>query len=260
MDETFSVLSFVAELDPRSSRSSLERLDAAAATAGPAADPPERRVAVLPERFWRDDDEQAYRAAVVAFARRHACWIIGGSLHAERPDGTVRNTGLVVAPDGAIAGSYAKRHPFAAEALAGVVPGEGPVAFDLAGLKVVVCICADLFDPSLFGACGEGCAAILVAAASTSRKPDPSYARALWTHVAVARSWERNAYVVISDWAHAPHMPGIHTSGVSGLADPSRLAPPFFDATKAPGFWFRLPLGPLRATERDRVARNFLWR
>jgi predicted amidohydrolase len=260
MAETLSVLTFVAELDPRSSSANVERLDAAAAAAGEPADPPERRVAVLPERFWRDDDECAYREAVAAFAGRHACRVVGGSMHAERPDGITLNTGVVAGPDGSLAGAYSKRHPFAAEALAGVVPGDGPAAFDFGGVRAAVCICADLFDPALFAACGEDCAAILVCAASTSRKPDPSFARGLWTHVAVARAWERNAYVAISDWAHAPHFPGVRTSGVSGLADPSRPAPPFFTATPAPAAWFRLELEPLRRLAQDRLSRNFLWR
>jgi predicted amidohydrolase len=257
---TFSLLSFVVELDPRSSAANVERLAAAARAAGPAPDPPERCIAVLPERFWRDDDERAYREAVATLARRWGCWVAGGSMHAERADG-VRNTGILVASDGAPAGEYSKRHPFAAEALAGVVPGSGPAAFDAAGARVVVCICADLFDPSLFAApCGGDGAAILVCAASTSRKPDPAFARALWTHVAVARAWERNACVAISDWAHAPHLPGVRTCGVSGFADPCREAPPLFAPAPAPAGWFRVDRDGLRRLERDRSSRNFLWR
>ena len=107
---------------------------------------------------------------------------------------------------------------------------------------------------------GEVGSAILVGASSTSRKPDPSFARALWTHVAVSRAWERNAYVVVSDWAAAPHVFSVHTSGVSGLADPTRLAPPLFTPTPAPAAWFRLDPGALQSTEKDRTSRNFLWR
>lgn len=257
---SLSVLSFVAELDPRSSRANLERLLRAAEAAGEAGDAPGRRIALLPERWWRDDDEEAYRDAVRDLARRWRCWVAGGSLHAEQPDGTTRNLGLLAAPDGAERGTYQKHHPFAAEALAGVSAGAGPAGFDLDGVRVTVAICADLFDPALFrGAGPDDPAAILVCAASTSRKPDPDFARALWKHVAVARAWERNAHVVISDWAHAPHLPGVRTCGVSGHADPSRQAPPFFAPTAAPAAWIRLPLEPLARLRRDRLSRNFLW-
>jgi len=260
MDDGLAVLSFVAELDVRSSTANVDRLVAAAAAAGEPPAPPERRIVVLPERFWRDDDEAAYRDAVASLARRWHCPVVGGSLHAERPDGTTRNTGIVAASDGTTLGEYSKRHPFAAEALAGVVEGGGPATFELCGVRVAICICADLFDPTLFPACGTDCAAILVCAASTSRKPAPDFARDLWAHVAVARAWERNAYVVVSDWAHAPHISGVRTSGVSGLADPTRQTPPLFVATTPPATWFHLPLEPLRRLERDRASRNFLWR
>lgn len=255
-----SVLSFVAELDPRSSRDNFDRLRVAAAAAGAAADPAERRVALLPERWWRDDDEAAYRDAVRELARRWNCWVAGGSMHAELRDGTTRNFGLLAAPDGSERGRYEKRHPFAAEALGGVMAGSGPTGFDLDGVRVTVAICADLFDPALFrGAGPDDPAAILVCAASTSRRPDPAFARALWTHVAVTRAWERNAHVVISDWAHAPHLPGVRTCGVSGHADPARESPPFFAPTAAPAAWIRLPLEPLARLRRDRLSRNFLW-
>jgi len=260
MDDGLAVLSFVAELDVRSSTANIDRLVAAAAAAGEPLAPPERRIVVLPERFWRDDDEAAYRDAVASLARRWHCPVVGGSLHAERPDGTTRNTGIVAASDGTTLGEYSKRHPFAAEALAGVVEGGGPATFELCGVRVAICICADLFDPTLFPACGTDGAAILVCAASTSRKPAPHFARDLWSHVAVARAWERNAYVVVSDWAHAPHIPGVRTSGVSGLADPTRETPPLFVATTPPATWFHLRLEPLRRLERDRASRNFLWR
>ncbi len=260
MVDGFAVLSFVAELDVRSSAANVERLVTAAASAGEPHEPPEGRIAVLPERFWRDDDEAAYRDAVTSLARRWRCAVVGGSLHAERSDGATRNLGIVAAADGTIVGEYSKRHPFAAEALAGVVDGGGPIAFELAGVRVAICICADLFDPTLFPACAPDCAAILVCAASTSRKPAPDFARDLWAHIAVARAWERNAYVVVSDWAHAPHFPGVRTSGVSGLADPTRETPPLFVAAAPPATWFRLPLEPLRRLERDRASRNFLWR
>ena len=260
LSPSLSVLSFNLELDPRSSTANIDRLARAAAAAGDAADPAERRIAVLPERWWRDDDEAAYRAAVRELARLWDGWIVGGSMHAERDDGTTRNVGLLVAPDGTERGTYEKRHPFAAEALAGVVAGAGPATFDAAGVRVVAAICADLFDPALFrGAGPDDAVAILVCAASTSRKPDPAFARALWTHVAVARAWERNAHVVIGDWGHAPHLPGVRTCGVSGHADPSRELPPFFAPTPTPAAWFRLPLEPLARLRRDRLSRNFLW-
>lgn len=260
LPSSLSVLSFNVELDPRSATANIDRLVRAAAAAGDAADPADRRVALLPERWWRDDDEPEYRSAVRELARRWDCWVVGGSLHAERPDGTTRNVGLLAAPDGAERGTYEKRHPFAAEALAGVTAGDGPATFELDGVRVTVAICADLFDPALFhGAGPDDAAAILVCSASTSRKPDPAFARALWTHVAVARAWERNAHVVIGDWAHAPHLPGVRTCGVSGHADPTRETPPFFAPTPAPAAWFRLPLEPLARLRRDRLSRNFLW-
>ncbi|MBN1773323.1 MAG: carbon-nitrogen hydrolase family protein [Deltaproteobacteria bacterium] len=260
LPSSLSVLSFNVELDPRSSQANIARLQEAAATAGEAADSADRRIALLPERWWRDDDEPAYRAAVQELAGRWSCWVVGGSMHAERHDGTTRNLGLLAAPDGSEHGTYEKRHPFAAEALAGVTAGTGPAGFDLDGVRITVAICADLFDPALFrGAGPDDPAAILVCAASTSRKPDPAFARALWTHVATARAWERNAHVAIADWAHAPHLPGVRTCGVSGHADPTRETPPFFAPTPAPAAWLHLPLGPLARLRRDRLSRNFLW-
>jgi predicted amidohydrolase len=260
MDDTvpLSVLTLDAPLDPADSAANERTLDRLVAEAGPPPGPAARAIVLLPERWWRDRDVGPYGEAVVRMARRWGFWVVGGTLHARTDDGVV-NVGRVIRPDGTVAAEYTKRHPFAGEAFAGVRAGAGPSLVEIAGVPARVVVCADLFDPALFPAGDPPCDAIFVCAASTSRKAAPDFARALWSHLAVARAWEHNAFVAIGDWAHRPHLPGVRTCGVGGLADPTREEPPLFLPNPGAAAWRRLDRAALRRLDRDRRARNFLW-
>lgn len=264
------VLPMNVTLDVARTDVNLRRIDEALAAAGSLPGPGDRCVVVLPERFWRGSDPEAYRKTVGDLAARLGCWVAGGSLHAtvDAPSRRVENRGVVAAPDGHVAAEYSKRRPFAAEADIGVRPGSGPAVFEASGVRIAVCICADLFDPDALrsvtappaGAAVAAVAAVVVCACSTSRKRSPDFARSLWSHLAVTRAWELNAFVAIADWAAAPHLAGLSTCGVGGLADPTRDRPPLFDPAPTAAEWRRLDLGALERLERDRLERNFLWR
>lgn len=181
----------------------------------------------LPEYFCllghRDTDKLAHaetpgqgpiQAFLRAAARQHGVWIVGGTLPmavAGRSD-RVRNTCLVLAPDGEVAARYDKIHLFAFDngrecydEARVLEPGDGPVAFVAAGHRVGLSVCYDLRFPELYRAlaCGQPpCDLLCVPAAFTH-----TTGQAHWELLLRARAVENQCYVI------APAQGGLHENG-----------------------------------------------
>ena len=217
-------------------------------------------VLLLPERVVLTLSREDYAATIRALAADLGCTVVGGSHHEERPGGSV-NTGLAVARDGSELGRYEKVRPYASER-ASVVGGSAPGELCVAGRRIFVLICADFWFSDLFDRATHLPDVVLVPALSVSRKSSPEYSRALWRHLAIARAYELGAYVGISDWGHPSELPLLATSGVGGLADPTREDPDelFRPIAESGASAFELDFEALDRFRADRLARGFFWK
>lgn len=156
-------------------------------------------------------------------ARRHAIWIIGGTLplRTGSPDRAL-NASCVFAPDGTLAARYDKMHLFRYDNGREnfdegrvLQAGSEPVAFDAGGLRVGLSICYDLRFPELYRAMmSPPCDLLAVPAAFTH-----TTGLAHWELLLRARAVENQCYVI------APAQGGLHengrrTFGHSLIADP----------------------------------------
>jgi len=203
------------------------------------------------------------RRFLATLARACRVAIVGGSIDYQDDDGTRRNTCFVVDADGNEVGAYHKRVLFGPEQ-GGRRAGETAGIFELAGVRVAVLICADLWDPSLARELIDRVDLLCVPAKTTvASESHISYARELWWNLALTRAMETGLPVVVGDWATARHeahaaIDGVrthavhYTSGGSSIVDPGRR--PDFDQLQ-----MRLPpkdAGLLAATlDLDAVAR-----
>ncbi len=195
------------------------------------------RLAVLPEYFCLMGQTDADKVRVrekpgsgpiqdflADAARRHALWIVGGTLPLESPDpGRVLNTTLVFNPAGELAARYDKMHLFAfqrgAERYAeadSITPGTQAVAFDCEGLRIGLTICYDLRFPELFRALSTPapCDLYLLPAAFTHTTGEKH-----WDVLLRARAIENLAYVLGSAQGGV-HENGRRTWGHSMIIDP----------------------------------------
>lgn len=194
---------------------------------------------VLPEAFngmpCEFDDGAAGRQArqfLATLAKACRVHVIGGSIEYQDNDGTRRNACFVLDPDGNEIGRYDKRVLFDRE-LETRKRGTWAGVFELAGVRVGVLICGDLWDPALARELHGQADLLCVPAKSgvpTDRNVD--YAREMWWNLALTRSVENALPVVVSDWASARHdtkrmTDGIvvrethYTAGGSSICDPS---------------------------------------
>ena len=167
---------------------------------------------VLPEVFngvLSDDDPLAgpmARQFLGTLARTCGIAVIGGSIDLLHEDGTRRNRCFVLDRDGQELGCYDKQVLFAAEQ-GTRTPGPGPKLFEIAGARVGVLICADLWN----AACVRELAAQnpdLICVPVKTTVPTQShvdYARQLWWNLALTRAMEFAIPIVISDWGEARH-------------------------------------------------------
>jgi predicted amidohydrolase len=149
-------------------------------------DPAPDDVLLLPEHVDPTESDDEFVRHARALARDLGCHVVGGSHHCRRDAGFV-NAGAAVAPDGTIVGRYEKLRPYADERRM-VRPGTVLGEFVLAGRHVLVLVCADFWFSDLFQRVTRLPDIILVPALSVTRKPTPDYSRALWRHLAVART------------------------------------------------------------------------
>jgi nitrilase len=212
-------------------------LAAAAALIAQAAATGARLVA-LPEYFClmgeRDTDKVAVREPLgrgpiqqflAQQARKHAIWLVGGTLPLEAPEADrVYNTTLVFDPRGERVARYDKVHLFRFERgtesydeAVTIAPGGSVSTFSLdaegQSLRVGLSVCYDLRFPELYRAMGRP-DLILVPAAFTA-----TTGRAHWETLLRARAIENLAYLL------APAQGGRHdngraTYGHSMLIDP----------------------------------------
>lgn len=193
------------------------------------------QLAVLPENFAlmgadaqgrRQLAEELYHTMVLPFlaaqARRHAMFIVGGSVLMAGSEGRLRNACPVFGPDGECLACYDKLHLFDVD-LPGerhresdtVVAGARPVQVDLAGWRLGLSICYDLRFPELYRHYARaGCQVLTVPAAFTV----PT-GQAHWEILLRARAIENQAYVLAAAQGGC-HPDGRRTWGHSMIIDP----------------------------------------
>jgi predicted amidohydrolase len=180
------------------------------------------RIIALPEYFaimgMKDNDKVAAReregeGPIQAFlaeqAKKHGCWIVGGSvpLEASTPD-KVRNSCLIYDQNGRLAARYDKIHLFGFEMgqeryseERTIEPGNRVVTVESPYGRIGVSVCYDLRFPELYRAMGE-VDLILVPSAFTE-----TTGKAHWDTLIRARAIENLAYVI------APAQGGYHVNG-----------------------------------------------
>ncbi|MBU9557451.1 carbon-nitrogen hydrolase family protein [Burkholderia multivorans] len=154
-------------------------------------------------------------------ARRHALWVIGGTLPLKAPEPQrVLNTTLVFDPSGNEAARYDKIHLFNFEKgdesfdeARTIRPGETVVTFGAPFGRVGLSVCYDLRFPELYRRMGD-CALIVVPSAFTY-----TTGRAHWETLLRARAVENQCYVLAAAQG-GKHENGRRTWGHSMLIDP----------------------------------------
>jgi len=157
-------------------------------------------------------------------ARAHSVTLLLGSLPERVPgDARVRNTSVLLGPDGARLAVYRKIHLFDVE-LSGqeplmesrsVVPGDEIVVADAGFARVGLSICYDLRFPELYREqTARGAQVLAVPAAFTERT-----GKAHWEVLLRARAIENLAYVVAPAQVGL-HAPGRASHGQALIADP----------------------------------------
>ena len=161
--------------------------------------------------------------ALAQAARRHAVWVIGGTLPLRCDDAQrVRNASLVFAPSGQLAARYDKMHLFRyangrEQYDEGRVlqAGEAPLAVQCGELRVGLSVCYDLRFPELYRALMQPpCDLIAVPSAFTH-----TTGSAHWELLLRARAVENQAYV-IAPAQGGTHENGRRTWGHSMIVDP----------------------------------------
>jgi predicted amidohydrolase len=194
---------------------------------------------VLPEVFNAvpcDYDPAAgaqARAFLSTLARACRVAVVGGSIDFLHDDGQRRNSCFVVDHQGREIGAYSKRLLFAGEQ-GRRTAGSAPGVFELAGLRVGVLICADLWEPAHMREL-VGRVDLVCVPAKTTVESDghTEYARRLWWSLALTRAAETGLPVAVSDWAAMRHeavaaadgtrIRTVHyTSGAASVVDPGR--------------------------------------
>jgi len=203
------------------------RLIAAAAARG-------AQLVALPEYFcimgMKDTDKVDAREApgdgpIQAFlsntAKKHALWIVGGSVPLVSADpGRVRNSSLVYNAEGGLVARYDKIHLFGFQLgdehyheARTIEPGDTPVTVDTPFGRLGLSICYDLRFPELYRAMKD-VDIILVPSAFTE-----TTGRAHWETLLRARAIENLAYV-LAPAQGGRHANGRETHGDSMIIDP----------------------------------------
>jgi predicted amidohydrolase len=191
-------------------------------------------LAVLPEKFnvlGAPDDLRAGAEPVpgpttdwaAALCRELDLWLVAGSI-VERVEGDekLRNTSVLVGPDGELHATYRKIHLFDVE-VGGTVyresdaeaPGDTVVVADAGGLPLGMAICYDLRFPELFRITAvRGARAIALPVAFTV----PT-GRAHWEVLVRARAIENQVFMIAAGQV-GRHPPDHESYGHSLIVDP----------------------------------------
>ena len=210
-----------------------DNLQAAAALIAEAAGEGAQLVA-LPEYFpimgMKDADKIRVREEdgcgpiqdfLSATARRHAIWLVGGSMPLVSKDpGKVLNTSLVFDPSGERVARYDKIHLFGFQKgeeryneSATIEAGTQPVSFTTPFGRVGLTICYDMRFPELYRALGVNDLLVIPAAFTEVT------GRAHWEILLRARAIENQCYVLAIAQG-GKHENGRETHGNSMLIDP----------------------------------------
>jgi predicted amidohydrolase len=154
--------------------------------------------------------------------------VVGGTVERRDHRGRITNTCFVHDASGAVIARYDKRMLFGGER-DGRSAGDGTTVFDIAGVRIGVLICADLWHPELARELRARVDVLAVPAKTTVESAEAMrYARALWHGLALTRGMESGFAVVVSDWAAGPQenlvdasRPVKLTSGATTIVDPS---------------------------------------
>ncbi|OIQ71896.1 2-oxoglutaramate amidase [mine drainage metagenome] len=153
----------------------------------------------------------AMRNAAVA----SGIWLHAGSLVLRSPDGKLRNTALMIAPDGSIIAQYAKRHlfGFAGGETTVLTAGDDLVTVDLPWLKAGLSICYDVRFPEMYRALLDlGSEIFLIPSAWPERRI------AHWSLLIQARAVENQAFVVACNGVG--RQGDVNLGGHSAIIDP----------------------------------------
>lgn len=155
-------------------------------------------------------------------ATSYTSWIIGGS-HLVKKNEDFRNRCHVFSNSGKLVGTYDKQRLFGYERYQGIIAGKENLIFNINGWKATVRICSDLWNTQDYSMLLRENLDIIFSPILTSL-PDKSYTnygRFLWHDLAVIRSKEAAAAVVVSDPAMQAIKEPYWCAGASCIADPS---------------------------------------
>ncbi|MES2209387.1 MAG: carbon-nitrogen hydrolase family protein [Chloroflexota bacterium] len=192
------------------------------------------RLIALPEYLQYRGSDNGFRASARAIpgpftqpfadiARRHAAWILAGSL-AETSGDAARpwNTSTLIGPDGEIVARYRKIHlfdvdiddgPFDLES-ARVTGGTEPVVAEVDGARLGMTICYDLRFPELYRTLALAGAEILSVPSNFTERTGRDH----WEVLLRARAIENGAWVIAPSQIGGP--PGHPAYGHSMVIDP----------------------------------------
>ncbi len=173
-------------------------------------------------RFAAEEAETTVLPFLAQQARRHALYLVGGSLLLPGEGEKLRNCSPVFGPDGDCLSSYDKIHLFDIDLPEErhresdlVQPGESPVCLDLLGWRLGLSVCYDLRFPELYRQyAAAGCQLLSVPSAFTV----PT-GTAHWEVLLRARAIENQAFV-LAPAQGGTHPGGRRTYGHSLIVDP----------------------------------------
>lgn len=169
------------------------------------------------------EGDHAFLKRMQEFAAQHGVWANLGSVAVDGPDGRIINRGLMLGPDGGIAGRYDKIHLFDIQLSEDEVyresdrvdPGTRAVIHDTALARVGHTICYDLRFAHLFRALAQGGAQILACPAAFTARTGAAH----WHVLNRARAIETTRFVVSAAMT-GPVPGGGKTYGHSLIIDP----------------------------------------
>jgi predicted amidohydrolase len=172
--------------------------------------PGDTTVVVLPES-WVGlppgdpgfDHEQAV-TFLKTLARSASVHVVGGALPMPGDGGRFHNRVHVVDPGGDLVGEYDKRILFGREQDTHVA-GRNAGVFEIAGLRIGVLVCADMWRSELVGELAHTDAVFVCARTGVPSDAQVQYARTLWASLALTRAMEHGVPVAVSDWPNGRH-------------------------------------------------------
>ncbi|MEO8469076.1 MAG: carbon-nitrogen hydrolase family protein [Chloroflexota bacterium] len=213
--------------DPEANIARAAELAEAAVVAG-------ARLVALPEYLQYRGSDAGFRASArpipgpftapfADIAKRHACWILAGSLAETSADpGRPYNTSTLIGPDGSIVARYRKIHLFDVSIDDGpvdlesarVMAGTQAVIAEVEGARIGMTVCYDLRFPELYRTLALGGAEILTVPSNFTERTGRDH----WEVLLRARAIENGAWVLAPSQIGGP--PGHPAYGHAMVVDP----------------------------------------